>query len=298
MLAGAISRQRVQQLIRQGAVTVSGRVVQKPALALAEGQTVTVRVPPLEETLLVPEALALTVLFEDAHLLVLHKPRGMLTHPTGKQRHGTLVNALLHHTQGQLSGINGILRPGILHRLDRDTSGLMVVAKSDAAHCGLARQLQAREISRVYQALAQGVPTPAQGTLVTQMGRHPVRRDKQAVLVSGGRQAITHWQVLETAHGRFSRLQLRLETGRTHQIRVHLAHLGHPIVGDPLYGTGLEVQWQLPRVGQRLQAVALSFQHPVSGQPMHFQHPLDAVMQATWATLSAALPGQRQPASP
>ena len=215
---------------------------------------------------------------------MVNKPSGMLTHPTGRVRLGTLVNALLHHCGDSLSGINGMIRPGIVHRLDRDTSGLLVVAKHDKAHLGLSAQLKDHSMKRTYKAIAQGKFEQVQGVVSAPIGRHPKQRDKMTVDLHG-RAAVTHWQVLETIGDKFALLQLDLETGRTHQIRVHLAHTGHPVVGDPLYGNGVEKVFKLKTTGQLLQAVRLAFVHPVSAKAMVFNGPDDPEMTTAWAQL-------------
>jgi 23S rRNA pseudouridine1911/1915/1917 synthase len=297
-LAERFSREQLKKLIQQGAVTVNDQVITKASAPVKEGDSLTLTLPDLQPIALEPESIPLDVVFEDAHLLVVNKPAGMLTHPTGRELTGTLVNALLAHCEGSLSGINGMIRPGIVHRLDRDTSGLLVVAKNDIAHRHLADQMKAKTARREYQAIAQGVFPQSSGTVEAPIGRNPKHRDKMAVL-AGGRPAVTHWQVLEVLHHQCAHLLLRLETGRTHQIRVHLAHIHHPIVGDPLYGTGFEKIWKIDRLpgfrGQLLQAFRLSFVHPVSQETMAFEIPQDPVITAA-LTLLRGEPIQSEPA--
>jgi 23S rRNA pseudouridine1911/1915/1917 synthase len=306
----AVSRERLKALIQQGQVQVNHQVILKPAFGLSEMDEVRLCLPPDSPLDLVAEDIPLDVVYEDAVLLVVHKPRGMLTHPAGTQRSGTLVNALLFHcrdAQGQstLSGINGVIRPGIVHRLDKDTSGLLVVAKTDAAHLALSQQLQpadpqgqgVKRMQRTYVALVQGVPTQERGVVDAPIGRDPGHREKMRVVAEqgtgvggssrsvSGRFARTHWTIEATGSQSYCLLRLQLDTGRTHQIRVHLASIGHPIVGDPLYGTGVDKLLKLAPLGQRLQAVAIAFDHPDDGRPMAFSIPLEPLIQADWARL-------------
>jgi 23S rRNA pseudouridine1911/1915/1917 synthase len=288
MLSEERSREQIKKYIQEGAVTVNGQVISKPAFALKEQMDVALIVPALKAIPLLSEDILLNVVYEDDDLLVVNKPRGMLTHPTGRVRTGTLVNALLHHCGDSLSGLNGEIRPGIVHRLDRDTSGLLVVAKHDRAHRGLSEQLQVKSMRRDYIAWVQGVPKESSGSVNQPIGRNPQHRDQMKVAPEG-RSAVTHWNVLE-AHHQFSKMALQLETGRTHQIRVHMAYLGHPLVGDPLYGTGLEKIWHLEKVpgfqGQMLQAVRLSFTHPMTQQEMMFEIPLEPLFTLVWQRLT------------
>lgn len=264
------SREYLKSLIVENKVSIHSQAMAKPAYRVSEGQTLQVVIPEMKPLHLTPESRVLDIVYEDPDLLVVNKPSGMLTHPTGKEHHGTLVNALLDHCQGQLSGINGVERPGIVHRLDRDTSGLLMVAKSDQAHRGLQHQLHERTAKRRYRAIAQGVMPSSTGTIDAPIDRNPRKRDKMAVVL-GGRMAITHWEVLEILGNTFSILKLSLETGRTHQIRVHLSHLGHPIFADPLYGTGLEKKLKFKSAGQILQAYQLAFTHPITQEPLVFE---------------------------
>lgn len=268
------SREYLKSLIQQGNTFLQDKAIKKPAYSVQEGQEWVLNIPALEPLQLAAEPIPLEVLHEDADLLVINKSSGMLTHPTGREWHGTLVNALLAHCDGQLSGINGVERPGIVHRLDRETSGLLMVAKTDVAHRSLQHQLQERTAKRCYRAIVQGIMPSPTGTVHAPIDRNPKRREAMAVLPAG-RDAITHWEVLETLGTPFSILKLSLETGRTHQIRVHMAHIGHPIFGDPLYGTGLEKQLKFNPHGQILQAFQLAFRHPVTGAPLAFEIPPD-----------------------
>ncbi len=287
-----LSRARVQALVAEGRVRVDGRVARK-ADRLEAGQEIEVRVPPPEELEAQPEDLALDVLFEDPSLLVVNKPSGMVTHPAPGHPTGTLVNALLAHTE-DLSGIGGKLRPGIVHRLDRYTSGLMVVAKSDRAHHALSEAIQQREIKRLYIAASWGHLSESPLEVNAPIGRDPVERRRMAV-VEKGRHAVTRFRVVERWIGA-ELLRVTLGTGRTHQIRVHLAHIGHPVVGDAVYGVGWERgmggkarQWART-LGKRMErqflhSWRLSFEHPVSGELMRFELPLPADLQtcAEWA---------------
>lgn len=288
-----LSRERVKQLIQQGHVQVNGKVCNKPALAVAVHHTVTLALPPNQPLALAAEALPLDVVFEDESLIVLNKAAGMLTHPTGQHRSGTLVNALLYHCKGQLSGINGTIRPGIVHRLDRDTAGLMVVAKTDVAHKHLTQQLQDKTMQRHYWAIVQGIPPQQQGVCEWPLMRHPTKRNLVQVAppnsVAKSRHALTHWQVERTLGNSFAWLGCQLATGRTHQIRVHMATMGHPLVGDEAYGTGLHKVWALPAVaaGQWLQAYRLALVHPLTGQAMVWQRPPDLRLAQGWEVLAA-----------
>jgi 23S rRNA pseudouridine1911/1915/1917 synthase len=276
------SREYLQKLIRESCVSREAdterpeKKLPKPAFSLEEGDVLRVAIPEVIPLTLEPEAIPLEVPFEDEHFLVVNKPKGMLTHPTGREKTGTLVNAILAHCEGRLSNINGVERPGIVHRLDRDTTGLLVIAKTDIVHRQLQAQLQARELKREYRAIVQGVVKPQAGVVDAPIGRSLRNRDKMAVVESGGRHAVTHWQVVQNYHNRYTGLELRLETGRTHQIRVHVAHMGHPIVGDPLYGTGLENTQRVFEGGQVLQAFRLGVTHPVTGERLTFELPPDA----------------------
>lgn len=261
-----MSRSALQGLIAGGLVTAEGRPLTKSA-RLSVGTAVHVAVPEPQTLDVVPEAIPLDIVFEDSDLLVVNKPKGMVVHPAPGNYSGTLVNALLSHCGSSLSGINGVLRPGIVHRIDKDTSGLLLAAKNDFAHQGLARQIQAHTLTREYRAIVYGNLPADTGTVNAPIARHPTERKRMAVRnVPGAREAVTHYFVEERLPG-FTYLRLRLETGRTHQIRVHMAYLGHPVAGDPVYGPQ-KVITQLR--GQCLHAGLIGFIHPRSGEYMEF----------------------------
>ncbi len=268
--ATALSRARIQALIHEGRVTVNGRIL-KDHYKIRSGDSITLAIPPPIATALIPQAIPLDILYEDADLLVLNKPAGLVVHPAAGHASGTLVNALLHHCDS-LTSIGGEQRPGIVHRLDRDTSGVMVVAKSDRALAGLVNQFKQRTIHKHYIAIVWGQPIPARGTIETLIGRHRVDRKKMAVQSKTGRAAITHYEISERFKD-FSLVRIRLETGRTHQIRVHMAHRGHPIVGDAQYGSRSIRLLPAPVGRQMLHAETLAFTHPVTGNPLTFAAP-------------------------
>ena len=264
------SRATLQRLIRQGHVLVDGRAA-RAAARVRGGERIEVARPAPEPSGLAPEDIALEVLLEDADLIVINKPPGLTVHPGAGVRHGTLVNALLHHCR-DLSGIGGVERPGIVHRLDRDTSGVLVAAKNDAAHRALSAQFKGRRVRKTYEALVWGIPRDASGTIVGAIGRHPTARTRMAVRPDG-REARTSWKVLERL-GPLALLEIHPETGRTHQIRVHLASMGHPIVGDPLYGGRRPAPGKAEDparaaltayAGMALHARWLEFAHPANG---------------------------------
>lgn len=280
-----LSRERLQGLIKNGQVLLNQKSETKPSTRLKEGDAIEVTIPEAQPIPLEAEAIPLEIIYEDRDLLVVNKPSGMLTHPTGRERTGTLVNALLAHCGDSLSGINGMIRPGIVHRLDRETSGLLMVAKTDPAHFHLSAQLKEKTARRNYRAIAQGQFKTEQGTIDAPIGRNPKNRDKMAV-IADGRAAVTHWQVLDRLDDKFALLELSLETGRTHQIRVHMAHIGHPLLGDPLYGSGLEKILKLKTQGQLLQALRLSFTHPSTHELLTFEIPQDPEITRVWHWLA------------
>jgi 23S rRNA pseudouridine1911/1915/1917 synthase len=290
-----VSRARLQALIAEGALTRDAAPLSSGSAKAAAG-LYRLAVPAARAAEPQPEAIPLQVLFEDAHLIVVDKPAGMAAHPAPGAWDHTLVNALLHHCAGSLSGIGGVARPGIVHRLDKDTSGVMVAAKTDAAHAGLSALFAAHDIERLYVALARGAPHPLRGIIDTQLGRSQSDRKKMAVLKTGGRRAVTHYAV-EAVYGpqrkpSASRVACQLETGRTHQIRVHLASKGAPILGDPVYGSGATtgaVRDAITASGlqrQALHAAVLGFVHPITKQSLRFETPLPADMAALAALLA------------
>lgn len=280
-----LTRSRLQQLIRSGSVLVNG-VQQKASHLVQAGDACVVLLPPPAPSALIAAPVAFSCLHEDEDLLVLAKPPGVVVHPACGHQEGTLVHGLLHHCQN-LSGINGELRPGIVHRLDKDTSGVMVVAKSDLAHHALVDQFKGREVKKIYQALVQGVPTGKAGRVDLPIGRHPVQRKKMAVR-EDGREAVTNWRVVEEFILGFALLEIRLETGRTHQIRVHMASLGHPVAGDAVYGRRNSLFLQLGIVRQCLHAHTLAFSHPRTGEFLEFTAPLWPDMLQTLLLLRQA----------
>ena len=276
----ALSRSAAARMIEEGAVTVNGMPA-KRSYSLALGDTVTLTLPEPVPDEAQPEDIPLNVVYEDRDIIVIDKPKGMVVHPAPGNETGTLVNALLYHCHGELSGIGGVERPGIVHRIDKDTSGLLVAAKNDAAHRTLAAAMEVHAVRREYRALANGGFRDEEGTVNLPIGRHPVDRKRMAVIRDGdgkSREAITHYRVLERFSG-ITYLSLVLETGRTHQIRVHMSHLGHPLLGDEVYGGGrtpFERHHAAHLSGQCLHAAALHLTHPRTGEEMHFESPLPA----------------------
>lgn len=265
---GALTRSQAARLIAEGRVRVNGKPAAKSA-RLSGGETVTVDVPQLRETALPPQDIPLDVVYEDDDVIVVNKPTGLVVHPAPGHPDGTLVNALLHHCGDSLSGIGGEKRPGIVHRIDRDTSGLIIAAKNDAAHLALSAQLKDHSLSRTYECLVTGNMKQDSGTVDAPIGRSSADRKKMAV-VPTGRRAVTHWEVVARYPG-VTHLRCRLETGRTHQIRVHMAHIGHPILGDTVYGAKKPVPGL---TGQCLHAAGLRFVHPRTGEPVELHCPL------------------------
>jgi 23S rRNA pseudouridine1911/1915/1917 synthase len=284
-----LSRTRVKSLIEAGHASINGATVKDPSRLLRAGQTAGLRLPPPADPMPSGENIPLQIVFEDEHLLVVDKPAGLVVHPAAGHETGTLVNALIAHCGASLSGIGGVRRPGIVHRLDKDTSGLLVVAKTDAAHQGLAKLFadhgKTLPLTRAYLAFVWGTPARPSGTIDAPLARHATSREKIAVVPAGrGRRAVTHWRLIESFTGEASLVSCRLETGRTHQIRVHMAHMGHPVLGDPLYATGFKSKMaRLSPVAkasldtlsrQALHAAELGFPHPVTGVQMRFESPL------------------------
>ncbi len=292
------SRNRFKALIKDGQVTVGGRTLSEPNYRVNAGDDIAFTVPQLQQSTPQPEAIPLNVVFEDADLIVIDKPAGLVVHPAAGNWTGTLVNALLHHCGDTLSGIGGVRRPGIVHRLDKETSGLIVVAKSDRAHRGLAAQFadhgRKGPMRRAYLALVWGAPVPARGGIDAPLERDSRNRLKRAVVKSGGRTALTRYETVERFPAKPTRaaiaalVRCQLETGRTHQIRVHMAHIGHPLIGDPVYGAGFATKAEtLPATlgarvrkfrRQALHAAILRFAHPLTGKTLTFESPPPADM--------------------
>lgn len=269
------SRSFLQKQLKDGNVTVNGKQA-KASYKITEDDEIAVLIPDNLEPDIQAEAIPLDILYEDDQLLVVNKPKGMVVHPSPGHYTGTLVNALMYHCKDQLSGINGVLRPGIVHRIDMDTTGALVVCKTDTAHQSLAEQLKVHSITRKYRAIVHGNLTQDIGTIEGDIGRHPTERKKMAVHVRNGKPAVTHYKVLQR-FGNYNYVECQLETGRTHQIRVHMSSIGHPLLGDEVYGpkkcpvAGLQ--------GQTLHAMVLGFQHPVTEEYMEFTAPLPEYFQ-------------------
>ena len=265
-----LTRSAAQRWLEEGRVTLNGAPLKKNA-RLAAGDVLLISPPQPQPVDLIPQDIPLDVVYEDADVIVVNKPVGMVVHPAPGHPDGTLVNALLYHCGKSLSGINGELRPGIVHRIDRDTSGLLIAAKNDMAHLALSAQLQDHSLFRLYHAVVLGGFREERGTVDAPIARHPTDRKRMAVCRPGeGREAVTHWQVVDS-HDGYSHITCRLETGRTHQIRVHMAHIGHPLLGDPVYG----VKRPFPGLtGQCLHAAQLTFTHPSTGECMMVEAPL------------------------
>ena len=276
--ASGLSRERVKALIGEGRVTLAGRPAAQASLKVEAGTPFAIAVPAAVPAEAEAQDIPLSIVFEDAHLIVVDKPAGLVVHPAAGNLDGTLVNALLHHCRGQLSGIGGVARPGIVHRIDKDTSGLLVAAKSDRAHEGLAAQFADHSIARAYLAVAAGRPVPAAGTVTGAIARSPINRKKMALVEPGrGKHAVTHYRTLEPLRGA-TLVECRLETGRTHQVRVHMSSIGHALLGDPVYGrTPSPIRPILQKLDfsrQALHAAELGFVHPVTGDDMRFASPL------------------------
>lgn len=298
------SRSRLKQLIKQGDVLLKGAKIEEPNYRVKPGEQFSVNSPPPQPAVPQAENIALDVIFEDEHLIVINKPPGLVVHPAAGNWEGTLVNALLSHCGASLSGIGGIKRPGIVHRLDKDTSGLMVVAKNDHAHKGLSEQFAAHgkdgKLERAYKTLVWAAPRHTRGLVNAPLGRKPNNRLKQAVLKKGGRPSVTHYEILQTFLEEekgplLTLLKCTLETGRTHQIRVHMAHIGCPVVGDVTYGAGFNTRVQkLPELAQNLlknlkrqalHAYILGFEHPETGEKLHFENELPQDFSALLTSL-------------
>ncbi|HEY5458309.1 MAG TPA: RluA family pseudouridine synthase [Sphingomicrobium sp.] len=283
----ALSRERLKVLTKAGALTRAGKAVRDPATKVKGDESFVLVVPAPEPAHNEPQEIPLPIVYEDDHLLVVDKPAGLVVHPAAGNRDGTLVNALLHHCGGSLSGIGGVARPGIVHRIDKDTSGLLVVAKHDKAHEGLAKQFADHSIDRRYLAIVSGVPRQAEGSVDAPLARSAQNRKKIAI-VAKGKRAVTHWKRLELLNDA-ALVECRLETGRTHQVRVHMASIGHPLVGDPVYGRGKSAHRkllnQLDFKRQALHAAHLGFVHPVTKGRLSFDSALPSDMQELFTAL-------------
>lgn len=265
-----LSRSYLQKLLKNGGVSVNGNAV-KSNYKVCDGDRIVLEVPEAVEPDIEAEEMALDILYEDADILIINKPKGMVVHPAAGHYTGTLVNGLMHHCRGSLSGINGVMRPGIVHRIDMDTTGVLIVCKNDRAHSAVAEQLKVHSITRKYYAIVHGVVKEEDGLVNAPIGRHPTDRKKMSINEKNGKEAVTHYRVLRRFR-RFTYVECQLETGRTHQIRVHMASIGHPLLGDQVYGpskcpfNGLQ--------GQTLHAGVLGIVHPATGEYMEFQAPL------------------------
>ena len=284
-----LSRERLKSLIRSGAVEAEGREIRDPATKVRGEEALRVLVPEPRPAHNEAQDIPLTIAFEDEHLLVVDKPAGLVVHPAAGNLDGTLVNALLHHCGGSLSGIGGVARPGIVHRIDKDTSGLLVVAKTDVAHEGLAKQFAAHSIDRRYLAVVNGVPKAAAGTVDAPLARSATNRKKIAIVEDGrGKRAVTHWKRLQVLNAA-ALVECRLETGRTHQVRVHMASLGHPLLGDPVYSRSGKTHGKLLNElqfhRQALHAAELGFTHPVTRRRLSFSSPMPPDMQELFNAL-------------
>jgi 23S rRNA pseudouridine1911/1915/1917 synthase len=284
-----LSRERLKVLVKSGALEGAAGLVRDPATKVKGDERFTLAVPEPTEAHNEAQDIPLRVVFEDEHLLVVDKPAGLVVHPAAGNFDGTLVNALLHHCKGSLSGIGGVARPGIVHRIDKDTSGLLVVAKTDAAHEGLAKQFADHSIERAYLAIVNGLPRTTEGTIDANLARSSVNRKKIAIVEAGrGKRAVTHWKRL-TALRDAALVECRLETGRTHQVRVHMASIAHPLLGDPVYGGNAKAHRALLReLGferQALHAARIGFIHPVSKARLSFDSALPSDMQELFSAL-------------
>jgi 23S rRNA pseudouridine1911/1915/1917 synthase len=285
----SLSRERLKSLIRSGAVEAQGTAFRDPAVKVKGGEQLRVAVPEPSPAHNEAQDIPLTIAFEDEHLLVVNKPAGLVVHPAAGNFDGTLVNALLYHCAGRLSGIGGVARPGIVHRIDKDTSGLLAVAKTDVAHEGLAKQFAAHSVERRYLAIVSGVPKSSGGTVDAPLARSAANRKKIAIVQSGrGKRAVTRWNRLEVLD-HSALVECRLETGRTHQVRVHMASIGHPLIGDPVYGgsgkTHGKLLQELSFHRQALHAAELGFTHPVTKRSLSFSSPMPPDMQELFDAL-------------
>ncbi|MEQ1726316.1 MAG: RluA family pseudouridine synthase [Sphingopyxis sp.] len=285
----SLSRERIKALLDEGKVTIAGtHAIPRASARVGSPMTLTIVIPDARPAVAQPQPIPLNIAYEDEHLIVVDKPAGLVVHPANGNPDGTLVNALLHHCAGQLSGIGGVARPGIVHRIDKDTSGLIVAAKTNAAHEGLAKQFFDHSIERIYQCIAGGLPIPPKGTIDAPLARSPYDRKKIAVISSPcGKRAVTHFRMIEPLKDA-ALVECRLETGRTHQVRVHMAHIGHALLGDPLYGRTGRNAPLLRELGfkrQALHAARLGFIHPVTGQTVTFDSDMPNDMQDLFTRL-------------
>ena len=262
------SRSYLQKLLKEENIMVEGQKV-KANYKLHSGENITISVPPLEDVEILPENIPLDILYEDEWLLIVNKPKGMVVHPAAGHTSGTLVNAIMYHCQGNLSGINGQIRPGIVHRIDKDTTGALVICKDDTTHRALAEQLKEHSITRKYRAIVLGNLTE-DGTVEGPIGRHPIDRKKMAINYKNGKSAVTHYHILENFQ-KYTYIECQLETGRTHQIRVHMTSIGHPLLGDSVY---TKAKWHYKLEGQVLHAMVLGFIHPATGKYLEVEAPL------------------------
>lgn len=269
-----ITRSFLQKLIKDGQVTVDEQI-QKANYKLKVAQTVTVVIPPAEEAEIVPEDIPLDILYEDADVLIVNKPKDMVVHPSAGHYSGTLVNAVMFHCKDSLSGINGEIRPGIVHRIDKDTTGSLIICKNDESHLCIAEQIKAHSVNRIYRGIVSGTVKKPEGTIEGNIGRHPTDRKKMAIVTRGGKPAITHYRVLEQ-YKNAAYMEFRLETGRTHQIRVHMASIGHPLLGDIVYGNPKN-PYKLQ--GQTLHAMTIGFVHPTTGEYLEVSAPVPDYME-------------------
>ncbi|MBC5713236.1 RluA family pseudouridine synthase [Roseburia sp. BX1005] len=274
-LPDAITRSFLQKLIKEEQVTVDGKL-QKANYKLKPEQTIQITIPPAEETAILPEDIPLDILYEDNDLLIVNKPKDMVVHPSAGHYTGTLVNAIMFHCKESLSGINGEIRPGIVHRIDKDTTGSLIICKNDESHLKIAEQIKEHSVKRIYRGIVSGTLKESEGTVEGNIGRHPIDRKKMALVTKGGKPAITHYRVLEQFKNA-AYMEFRLETGRTHQIRVHMASIGHPLLGDTVYGNAKN-PYKLN--GQTLHAMTIGFIHPTTGEYLEVSAPIPEYFNA------------------